>query len=187
MNRCLQIMDIAQWRTRKVHTDPKRPSKRNCPNCLPMMWKILTTQNRKEIDDLLLSNGLFPEKLRGYRKEERRTGELLYINQHILKKNKTRRKNLAIAWIDDKNAYDTVLPSWIIDCFKIYKISGEIIMFIENTMENRRVELAVEGKSLAEVKIQREISSIEVLFFVIVMTPLIHILSKWNGRYKLSK
>ena len=39
----------------------------------------------------------------------------------------------------------------------MYKISGEVVKFIENTMKKRWVELSAGGKSLAEVKIQREI------------------------------
>ena len=35
----------------------------------------------------------------------------------------------------------------------MYKISGEVIKFIENTMQNWRVELKAGGKSLTEVKI----------------------------------
>ena len=42
--------------------------------------------------------------------------------------------------------------SWIIDSPKMYKISGEVIRFIENTMENWRVELTAERKALIEVK-----------------------------------
>ena len=37
----------------------------------------------------------------------------------------------------------------------MYKISHEIINFIEKNMKNWRVELTAGGKSLAEIKIQR--------------------------------
>ena len=38
-------------------------------------------------------------------------GELLYIDQHIFNQSKTRHKNLAMAWIDYKNAYQMVSQS----------------------------------------------------------------------------
>ena len=60
-----------------------------------------------------------------------------------------------MAWIDFKKAYGVGPPSQIIDCLKMYKTSGEVIKFIENTMQNSRVELTVGGKSLTEEKIQR--------------------------------
>ena len=46
-------------------------------------------------------------------KASRGTGELLYIDQHILNESKTRQKNLAMAWIDHKKAYNMILQSWI--------------------------------------------------------------------------
>ena len=40
-----------------------------------------------------------------------------------------------MAWIDYKMAYDIILQSWIIDSLKMYKISDEVIKFIEKTIE----------------------------------------------------
>ena len=48
-----------------------------------------------------------------------------------------------------------VPQNWIIHCLKMYKISDEVIKFIEETMKNWRVKLTAGGKSLVEVKIQR--------------------------------
>ena len=59
--------------------------------------------------------------------------------------------------IDYKKAHDMVPQSWIIDCFKMYKIFGEVIKFVKNTMENWRVELTAREKALTEVEIQRGI------------------------------
>ena len=67
-----------------------------------MMWKILTAQIKKEIYNSLTSRGLFPDEQKGGCKGSRGTAELLYIDQHILNESRTRRKNLAMAWIDYK-------------------------------------------------------------------------------------
>ena len=61
-------------------------------------------------------------------------------------KAKPDRKNLAMAWIDNKKAYDMVLHSWIINSLKMYKISHEVINFIDKTMKTWRVELTAEEK-----------------------------------------
>ena len=97
---------------------------------------ILTAQIREEIYYSLISHRLFPEEQKQCRKRTRGTGDLLYFDQHILKESKTRRKNLAMALIDNKKAYDMVLQSWIIDCLKMYKIFDIVIKFIEKTMKN---------------------------------------------------
>ena len=85
------------------------------------MCKILTAQIEEEIYFSLTGRELFPKEQKGRRKGSRGTGELLYIDQHIPHKSKTRQNNLAITWIDYKKAYDVVPQSWIINCLKIYK------------------------------------------------------------------
>ena len=72
------------------------------------MWQILTAQIREEIYFSLANHGLFPEEQKGCRKWFRGTRELLYTDQHILIESKMRRKNLAVAWIDNQKAYDMV-------------------------------------------------------------------------------
>ena len=68
------------------------------------MWKILTLQIRKEIFYSLESQELFPEKQKGCHKGNRGTNDLLYIDLHILKEIKTKRKNLVIVKTDYKKA-----------------------------------------------------------------------------------
>ena len=71
----------------------------------------------------------------------------------------------------------------------MFKISHEVIKFIEKTMKNWRVELTAERRSLAEAKIQTGIFKGDVLsslLFIIATMPLNHILRKCTARYKLS-
>ena len=99
-------------------------------------------------------------------------------------------KNLAMAWIDYKTAYDMVPHSWIINSIKMYKISDEVINFIEKTMKTWRVDLTVGGRRLAEAKIQRGIfqgDALSPLLYIIAMMPLNHMLRKCTAGYKLSR
>ena len=173
----------------------KDPNKGNTPRnyrpitCLPMMWKILTAQIREEIYYSLTSRGLFPDEQKGCCKGSRGTAELLHIDQHILNESMIRRKNLAIAWIDYKKAYDMVPHSWIINSLKMHQISHEVINFIDKTIKTWRVELTAEGRILAETKIQRSIFQGDALspsLFIIAMMLLNHILRKCTAGYKLS-
>ena len=95
-----------------------------------------------------------------------------------------------MAWIDYKKAYDMVPQTWIINCYKMYKISDEIINFIEKTMKTWRVELTTGWKSFAEAKIQRDIFQVDAispLLFIIAMMPLHHIFRKFTAKCKLIK
>ena len=129
------------------------------------MWKILTSQIRKEIYYSLTSRGLFPEEQKG----SRDTTELLYIDQRILIESKTSRKNLPMAWIDYKKAYDMVPQRWIINCLKMYKILHEVINLIEKTMKPG--------------EIQRGIFQGDALFIIAIN----HILRKCSAGFKHSR
>ena len=118
MNRRLPEADVPEWmikgKTMLIQKDPiKGTASYNYRpiTCLPVIWKILTAQIREEIYKSLISCGLFLVEQKGYRLWTRGTGDLLYINQNIFKESKTRRKNLAMAWIDNKKAYDMVPQS----------------------------------------------------------------------------
>ena len=92
--------------------------------------------------------------------------------------------------MDYKKAYDMVPPSWIINYHKMYKISHEVINFIEKSMKTWKVELTAGGRALAEINIQRGIfqgEALSPLLFIIAMVPLNHILRKCTAEYKLSR
>ena len=115
---------------------------------------------------------------------------IINIDQHILDESKTRRKNLAMVWIDYKKAYDMVPYSWILNILKMCKISDEVINFIDKTMKTWRVELTAGGRRLAEAKIQRGMFqgyALSPLLFIIAMIPLNHIIRKCTAGYKLSR
>ena len=150
MNRCLQETDIPQWMTQRKASLIKKKKKETAPNNyrpitgLLMMWNILMEQIRKETYYLLISHGLFPvssSKL----KEARGTGELLYISMYSSSQGEeTRWKNVSITWLTPERHTRS--------CLKMYEISGEVIKFIENTMENWKVELTAGEKSSISIE-----------------------------------
>ena len=107
MNKCLQTAYVPEWMTKGRNTlIQKDPNKGTVQNnyrpitCLPMMWKTLSVQIREGIYYSRTSCGLFPNEQKGCYKGSRGTAELFYIDQHSLNESKTRRNNLAMAWID---------------------------------------------------------------------------------------
>ena len=164
---------------RKNHVDTKGPKQSNRPKQLQAY--NLHTNGVKNINSASKGrDSVFANKPRvilwgAKRILQRSRGnvELLYIDQHILNESKTRRKNLAMAWIDYKKAYDMVPQSWLINCLKMYKISHEVINFVEKTKKTWRVELTTGSLSLSP------------LLFVIAIKPLNH--RKCTAGYKLSR
>ena len=70
--------------------------------------EIINAQIQMVIYNPQLRRKLFPEEEKEHRKGTRGTGDLLYNDKHNIKNTKTIRKNLALAWINSKNAYGRV-------------------------------------------------------------------------------
>ena len=103
---------------------------------------------------------------------------------------KNRRKNLAMAWIDYKKAYDMVPQSWIINCLKMYQISHETINFIEKKHEKLESWINSRRKKLGRNKDTRGIfqgDALSPLLFIITVMSLNHILRKCTAGYKLNR
>ena len=74
--------------------------------CLSLMWKLLRDVITDQIYAYLDQEKLLPEEQKGCRKGSRGTNDLLYIDRAVIKEVKSRNRNLAMAWIDYKRAYD---------------------------------------------------------------------------------
>ena len=75
------------------------------------------------------------------RKGSSETNDLLYIDRAVTKEVKSRNKNLAMAWIDYKKAYDMVQYLWIIECLGLLGVAESIKSFLVNSMEKWKVLL----------------------------------------------
>ena len=107
----------------------------------------------------------------------------------LLQEVKRRNKNLAMAWIDYRKAYDLVPHSWILECLENLGVSEEIRRVVKESMKFWKVELTYGNDMLGEVKIERGIfqgDSLSPLLFVIVLIPLTHILRKASPGYEFA-
>ena len=116
LKECLDSGFVPSWLTR------------GRTSCLPLMWKLLACVIADQIYAQLDQEKLLPEKQKGCRKGTRGTNYLLYIDRAIIKEVKCRNKNLAIAWIDHKKAYDMVPLSWIIEYLDLFGIAENYIL-----------------------------------------------------------
>ena len=121
---------------------------------LLLMWNLLIYVIADEIYAHLDQEKLLPEEQKGCRKGSRRTNDLLYIDKAVIKEVKSGNKNLAIAWIDFKKAYDMVPHSWIIECLDLFGVAENIKSLLVNSMEKWKVMLCSGNSELGEVEIK---------------------------------
>ena len=120
LKECLDSGFMPSWLTKgRTALLQKDKSKGNIASnykpitCLPLMWNLFLGVITDHIYGYLDQQKFLPEEQKGYRRRSRRTNDLLYINRAVIREVKCRRKKIAMACIDYKNAYDMVPHSWI--------------------------------------------------------------------------
>ena len=179
---------IPSWMTTgKTVLCQKDPTKGNAVDnyrpisCLPLMWKLMIGIISETVYMFLDENEMLPEEQKGCKRNSRGKKDQLLVDKTILADCKKRNKNLMMAWIDNKKAYDMVPHSWIIECVGLYGISNRIISFLKRSMTNWSVQLTSCMESLETVNIRRGIfqgDSLSPLLFIICMIPVTKVLRK---------
>ena len=129
---------------------------------------------------------MLPKEQKGCRKRSRETNDLLYIDRAVIKEVRSRKKNLAMAWIDYKKTYDMVPHSWTKECLDLFGVAENIKTLLVNSMEKWRVMLCAGNSELGEADIKRYIFQGDYLFpltFVLGLIPLSLILRKAKAAY----
>ena len=174
--------------------DTTLPNKYRPICCLPTTYKLLTGMISDAIYDHLDPNQYLEEEQKGCRRQRQGTKHQLLINNSILEDCKRRARNLSMAWVDYKKAYDSVPHTWITRCLDIYKISPEVKEFLKSQMERWTMDITLrhtEGEiTIPDVKVKRGIfqgDSLSPLLFCIAIDPLSKLIKKENIGYSLGK
>ena len=196
LEECVESGNVPDWlvkgRTVLIMKDRKKgkvASNYRPIACLPLMWKLLSGIFAEKIYGHLKANDLLPDEQKGCRKQSRGTKDQLLIDKTILKESRRLKKNLAMAWIDYKKAYDMVPHSWLKEIMRMMGVSDNVERLLSKSMGQWCTELESGGKVLGTVRIRRGIfqgDSLSPLLFVMVMTPLTMILKDESKGYKLA-
>ena len=107
---------------------------------------------------------MLPAEQEECRKSSRGINDLPYIDRAVIKEGKSRNKNLAMAWIDYKKAFDMVPHSWIIECLDLFGVAENIKSLLVNSMGKWKVMLCSENSELGEVEKLSEVFFMEILY-----------------------
>ena len=148
LSECLEGATVPDWMTNgRTVLIQKEKSKGNVASnyrpitCLPLVWKLMTGIVADEIYRHLDESDVLSEEQKSCRRKMRGTNDLLYIDNMIFREVERRRKNLAIAWIDYKKAYDMIPHSWILECLKNFKIHERVRRFLGQSVKTWKVKL----------------------------------------------
>ena len=197
MNSALRLGSVPKWMTSgRTILIPKDPQKGSVPSnfrpitCLPIMWKLLTGIISEHVFCFLNRNELMPWEQKGCGRGSRGAKHHLLIDKAVMTDSRSRKRNLAMGWIDYKKAYDMVPHSWIKQILTDFKVAGNSSRLLTNSMEcwSTRLE-TLDGSILGEIGIKRGIfqgDSLSPLLFVMALIPLTILLRRVKSGYSMA-
>ena len=154
-----------------------------------MLTSILTERSSTHIT----KNDILREEQRGCARNSYGCKDQLLINKMIIEDCKKKKKNLSMAWIDYRKAYDSVPHSWILKTLQVYRFNEKLIKFMETSMSNWKttVKLFYNDGCITtdQIKIKRGIfqgDSFSPLLFCLALVPLTSELATSGYGYKIS-
>jgi len=110
------------------------PSNYRPITCLPVVYKTLTSCLNILMREHIEDNHILASEQRGCSPGSKGCTEQLLINAMICDDVRARKRNLFIAWIDFRKAFDSLSHGCIVEMLKLYRFHPSIIGFIERSM-----------------------------------------------------
>ena len=192
--------DIPTWMFRGItklvpkNTDTKNPANYRPITCLPIVYKILSSILASRMMEHLETNNIIPEEQKGGIADCYGCIDQLLINSMVLDDAKQRNKNISIAWIDYRKAFDSIPHDWLIKSLEIHGFGDVLINFFKEGIEKWTTNLHISSgdKEIISDVIQI-ISGIlqgdcpSGLHFVICLLPLTFLLKRSTLGYNIGK
>ena len=192
--------DIPTWMFKGItrlipkKTDTRNPANYRPITCLPIIYKILSGILTSRMMEHLQTNNLIPEEQKGGIADCYGCIDQLIINSMVLDDAKQRNKNLSIAWIDYKKAFDSIPHDWLIKSLEIHGFDDIVINFFKKGMEKWKTNLHIStgNKEITsdEIKINSGILQGDCpsgLHFVLCLLPLTFLLNRSRLGYYIGK
>ena len=114
--------------------ETKNPKNYRPITCLSTTYKLLTSILTERIYGFMDQHKFLPQEQKGSRKGSYGCKDQLLINRMIMENSKNRQRNLSMAWIDYRKAFDSVPHDWILKSLELYKLSPVLINFLKTSM-----------------------------------------------------
>lgn len=163
--------------------DSTKPENFRPITCLNTCYKIFTSIITQKVSAHIDKYNVLCKEQHGCRRHAKGCKEALIIDSIIASQAKTRNRNISIAWIDYRKAYDSVPHSWLKSILEIYKIDTKLRIMLENLMATWKTQLHYQSRQIeiqtSEIEIKRGIyqgDSFSTLWFCLSLNPLSNLL-----------
>ena len=162
--------------------------------CLSTIYKLLTSILAEQTYSFIESSYILPIEQKGCKRGSYGCKDQLLINRMFIENCKGGHRNLSMAWINYRKAFDSVPHDWLINALTINEISPIIINFLKINMSLWKTNLLLshEKGTLRSNKIYINCGifqgvSLSPLIFCLGLAPLSAILNGTEYGYKIQK
>lgn len=155
--------------------------------CLPTLYKLYTSLLHSKIYKHLEKNCIMNIEQKGCIKNSLGSKEQLIIDSFILKQAEVKCRNLSMAYIDYRKAFDSIPHNWLIKTMEIYKVHPDIIQSISHLMARWGTQILSNDMKI-HIPIRRGIyqgDSLSPLLFCLALNPLSTLLNNTNKGYRV--
>lgn len=162
--------------------------------CLPVGYKIFTSIIAGKINDHLTNNNIMAWQQNGCKAKAKGSKEWLILDSVVANHARVKKRNLSVAWIDYRKAFDSVPHSWLIQVLEVYKIDEGVVGVLKHLMSSWKTSLTLDIGQVhyktSEVQIKRGIfqgDSLSPLWFCMAVNPLSTMLESSTYGYIISR
>ncbi|XP_044760842.1 uncharacterized protein LOC123318288 [Coccinella septempunctata] len=174
--------------------DPKNPENYRPITCLPAVYKILTAIVTKHLNKHLRTHNLMAPEQGGGRIRTKGSKELLVVDYIITKQARKKLRNISVAWVDYRKAFDSVPHSWLLKVLRMHGIDEKVINLLEFLMRTWRTSLFVhngdEMRGSKNIEINRGVfqgDTLSAVWFCMALNPLSMLLRNTIYGYVIDK
>lgn len=162
--------------------------------CLSSIYKLLTAVLTGKISEHLKRSNMMAREQGGCRKRSKACKELLIIDHILTKQAKRKLRNISIAWIDYRKAFDSVPHAWLLKVLEMHGITAQVVNFLRYLMKNWRTSILLQMedgiRNCGLVNIYRGIfqgDTFSPVWFCLALNPLSCLLNESGYGYVIDK
>lgn len=168
---------------------PKDGSLNNVANyrlitCLTAIYKMLTSIISERVWKHREMHHIFPTEQRG----SRECKELITIDAIITQNSIKKQRNLSVAYIDYRKAFDNIPHSYLLEVLKLYGIHPKIVSFFTDAMCKWITNVRLGNVKTKDIGIKRGIfqgDTFSPLWFCLSLCPLGRVLNESSNGYRI--
>lgn len=168
--------------------DTRNPANYRPITCLSTMYKLFTKILANRIYEHCEAHQIIYEEQKGCSKNTKGCKDQLIIDSVTVQQAIKKKRNLSMAFIDYKKAFDSIPHSLMLKVLEIYKVHPKIVDFLTSIIPKWNINLYCGQKSFGVINIRSGIfqgDSLSPLWFCLALNPLSTILKGYNIGFEI--